>query len=302
MSSVQTGAGISSFLFTRFGPAGTAWLRLTWAAVLLWMFARPRMRGRDSREAASALLLGAVSGLLTLLYFEAVVRIPLGTATALEFLGPLGVAVAGLRRRVDILWPLAAAVGVMALTRPWSGAVNLAGVCFALGAALGWAGYIMLTKRVGSQFTGLGGLAVSMLAAAAVTAPFANLPGVLRHADPRSIALSLGAAILLPVLPYSAEMIALRSLSTAAFGTLMSLEPAIGTLVGFLLLSQRPSWPQALGVVLVTFAGVGAVRSEAHTAAQAAALAAAAPALTTADQEFDRVPRQAREAPENQRA
>src|SRR6202000_3424196 len=123
-------------------------------------------------------------------------------------------------------------------------------------------------KRVGSQFTGLGGLAVSMLAAAVVTAPFAKLSGVLHHADARSIALSLGAAVLLPVLPYSAEMIALRSLSTAAFGTLMSLEPAIGTLVGFLLLSQQPGWPQALGVVLVTFAGVGAVRSEAHCAAQ----------------------------------
>jgi inner membrane transporter RhtA len=289
MSSVQTGAGASSFLFGRFGAAGTAWLRLAWAAALLWSFARPRLRGRDPREVRSALLLGAVSGLLTLLYFEAVVRLPLGTATALEFLGPLGVAVAGLRRRVDILWPLAAAAGVIALTRPWSGAVNLAGVCFALGAAIGWAGYIALTKRVGSQFTGLGGLAVSMLAAACVTAPFANISGVVRHADARSLALSLGAAILLPVLPYSAEMIALRSLSTAAFGTLMSLEPAIGTLVGFLLLAQRPTWPQALGVVLVTLAGVGAVRSEARTASNATAVAASP--------ELDRLPRQTRDDP-----
>lgn len=291
MSSVQTGAGVSSFLFARFSPAGTAWLRLAWAAALLWAFARPRLRGRDPREVRAALLLGAVSGLLTLLYFEAIVRIPLGTATALEFLGPLGVAVAGLRRRVDILWPLAAAIGVVALTRPWSGAVNLAGVCFALGAATGWAGYIMLTKRVGSQFAGLGGLAVSMLAAACVTAPFANLPGVLRHADPRSIALSLGAAILLPVLPYSAEMIALRSLSTAAFGTLMSLEPAIGTLVGFLLLSQRPGWPQALGVVLVTLAGIGAVRSEARTASSLEP--GAAPAVAPSP-EVDLLPHQTR--------
>lgn len=293
MTSVQTGAGVSSYLFARFTPAGTAWLRLSWAAALLWLFARPRLRGRDPRDVRSALLLGAVSGLLTLLYFEAVVRIPLGTATALEFLGPLGVAVAGLRRRVDVLWPVAAAAGVLALTRPWSGAVNLTGVGFGFSAALGWAGYIALTKRVGSRFTGLDGLAVSMLAAASITAPFAHIDAVVRHADPKSIALSLGAALLLPLLPYSVEMVALRSLSTAAFGTLMSLEPAIGTLVGFLLLSQRPTWPQALGVVLVTVAGAGAVRSEAHGSA-----AGPAPTPPDADPAMDQAPDPDRLRPE----
>ncbi|NGO74504.1 EamA family transporter [Streptomyces sp. YC504] len=261
MISVQTGAGTSSWLFDRFGVPGTAWLRLTWAAAVLWLIARPRIRGRDRRELGTALLLGAVSGLLTLLYFEAVVRIPLGTATALEFLGPLAVAVAGLRRRVDALWPLAATVGVLALTRPWSGAVDLAGVGFALGAAVGWAGYILLTKRVGDQFTGLGGLAVSMAAASVVTLPFADVARVAGQMDLSSFALSGLAALLLPILPYAAEMVALRDLPTAVFGTLMSLEPAVGVVVGSVVLSQQPSWPQVLGVVLVTFAGIGTVLS-----------------------------------------
>ncbi|MFF4272123.1 DMT family transporter [Streptomyces sp. NPDC001536] len=266
MASVQTGAGTSSHLFDKFTPAGTAWLRLTWAAVVLWLLARPRLRGRDRREVGTALLLGAVSGLLTLLYFEAVVRIPLGTATALEFLGPLGVAVAGLRRRIDVLWPLTAAAGVLALTRPWSGEVDLAGVGFALGAAAGWAGYILLTKRVGAQFTGLGGLAVSMAAASAVTLPFAGVGHIVGHMDPQAFALSALAALLLPILPYAAEMVALRNLPTTVFGTLMSLEPAIGTVVGFVLLAEQPSWAQSTGIVLVTVAGMGAVRSEARQA------------------------------------
>jgi inner membrane transporter RhtA len=268
MASVQTGAGASSYLFGRFGPAGTAWLRLCWAAVALWLMARPRLRSRSPRDVAAAMLLGAISGLLTLLYFEAVVRIPLGTATALEFLGPLSVALVGVRRGLDVLWPLAAVGGVLALTRPWTGEVNLTGVCFALGAAAGWAGYIILTKRVGQRFTGLSGLAVSMAAAAVVTAPFADVPRVLQSVDLPSLALSAGAALLLPILPYAAEMVALRSLPTAVFGTLMSLEPAIGTLVGFLLLSEQPTWPQALGVALVTVAGIGAVWSEARMASE----------------------------------
>jgi inner membrane transporter RhtA len=208
------------------------------------------------------LLLGAISGLLTLLYFEAVARIPLGTATALEFLGPLSVALVGLRRGVHMLWPLAAAAGVLALTRPWSGDVDLGGVGFALGAAAGWAGYIVLTKRVGTRFTGLSGLAVSMAAAAVVTAPFADVPHVVAELDTRSLLVSAGAAMLLPILPYAAEMVALRSLPTAVFGTLMSLEPAIGTMVGFGLLGQQPSWAQVLGILLVTVAGIGAVRGE----------------------------------------
>jgi inner membrane transporter RhtA len=271
VTSVQTGAGLSTFLFRSFSPAGAVWLRLVWAAVILLPLARPRLRGRAPRETAAAASLGVVSGLLTLLYFQAVARLPLGTATALEFLNPLAVSVAGLRRRADLAWPIAAVAGVVALTHPWSGPVSLAGVAFGLGAAVGWASYILLTQRVGDAFPGLSGLAVSMTAAALVTAPFAHVATVLGLLDPRTLLLSFLAAMLLPILPYTCEMIALRHLNSASFGTLMSFEPAVGTAVGFVVLGQRPQPVQLLGIAAITVAGVGAVRRSARQPAAATA-------------------------------
>jgi inner membrane transporter RhtA len=270
MASVQTGAGASTWLFKQLTPAGAAWLRLLWAALILLAVARPSLRGRVRADILAVVCLGGVSGLLTLLYFEAVARLPLGTATALEFLGPLGVAVAGLRLRsrqwLNLAWPLLATAGVLALTRPWTGAVNLVGVAYALGAALGWAGYILLTQRVGDRFTGLSGLALSMTAAAVVIALLAPVRAVLSALDTRVLLISLGAALLLPILPYTCEMLALRRLNSSSFGTLMSLEPAIGTTVGLALLAQVPNGWQVAGVALVVTAGVGAIRADEHTA------------------------------------
>jgi inner membrane transporter RhtA len=269
MTSVQTGAGASTWLFEQLTPAGAAWLRLLWAAVILLPVARPSLRGRTRADIFAVVCLGGISGLLTLLYFEAVARIPLGTATALEFLGPLGVAVAGLRLRsgrwFNLVWPLLAAAGVIALTRPWTGAVNLVGVAYALGAAAGWAGYILLTQRVGYRFTGLSGLALSMTAAAGVVAPLAPVGAVLGALDTRVLLISLGAALLLPIVPYACEMLALRRLDSLSFGILMSLEPAIGTIVGLVLLAQVPNGWQVAGIAFVVIAGVGAIRADEHT-------------------------------------
>jgi inner membrane transporter RhtA len=268
MASVQIGAGVSTWLFDRLTPAGAAWLRLLWAAVVLLAVARPSLRGRSRADVLAVVYLGGVSGLLTLLYFEAVARIPLGTATALEFLGPLGVAVVGLRlgsgRWLNLAWPLLAVAGVLALTRPWTGAVDLVGVAYALGAAAGWAGYILLTQRVGHRFTGLSGLALSMTAATLVVTPLSPVGAVLGALDARVLLVSLGAALLLPILPYACEMLALRRLHSSSFGTLMSLEPAIGTIVGLVLLAQVPNGWQLAGVALVVIAGVGAIRADDH--------------------------------------
>jgi len=270
MACVQTGAGVSTWLFDRFSPVGTAWLRLCWAAVGLVIVARPRVRGRTRTEWLGAISLGTASGMLTALYFQAVARIPLGTATALEFLGPLSVAFMGLRRRWDAIWPLAAVGGVIILTRPWTGTVNMSGVAYALGAAAGWACYIVLTQRVGDRFTGFSGLAVSMVSAAVVTAPFADVPTVMSNLDGPALIVSAGAALLLPVVPYACEMVALRSLTTASFGTLMSLEPAIGTMVGLVLLAQQLTWSQLVGIALVTVAGIGAIHNGARSVSRVA--------------------------------
>jgi len=176
-----------------------------------------------------------------MLFMAAVARLPLGTASALEFLGPLTVAVARSRGGRLLLWPALAAIGVLLLTRPWQGGADLAGIACALGAAGCWACYILLTQAVGDELSGLQGLAVSLPVAAAVTTLVAG-PAVIPVLTPQLILAGLGLALLLPVVPFSLEMYALRRLSTASFGTLMSLEPAIALIAGVVLLTgARPA-------------------------------------------------------------
>lgn len=269
MLCVQLGLAVSVGLIDRLGTEGTAWLRLAWAGLLLAVLVRPRLRGFTRRGLLTCVLLGVVTAALTFLFMAAVARIPLGTASALEFLGPLGVAVARGRGRAR-LWAGVAAVGVLLLTEPWRGGVDPVGVGFALAAAVCWAGYIVLTQKVGDEATGLRGLAVSMpvagLTATAVVA-VTDAPAVLGALDPPLLLVGLGLAVLLPVVPFSLEMLALRRLTTAAFGTLMALEPAIALLVGLVALRQVPGWSAVLGIGFVVAAGIGAERTGARETA-----------------------------------
>ena len=167
MTCVQLGLAVSVGLIDRIGAEGAAWLRLVCAAVILLVLVRPRITAFSRSGLIAAIALGVVTAGLTLLFMAAVARLPLGTASALEFLGPLGVAVARARGKAR-LWPLPAAVGVVLLTEPWLGRIDLLGVGFALAAAACWAAYILLTQRVGDEVSGLRGLAVSMTVAAVV--------------------------------------------------------------------------------------------------------------------------------------
>jgi inner membrane transporter RhtA len=173
MTTIQLGAALSEPLFDRVGAAGTVALRLALAALMLWPFARPRLRGRSREDLGAAVALGACSGLLTLAFFEAIARIPLGVAVTIEFLGPLGVALAGSRHARDVGWVLLAGAGVVLLTLG-DGAgepLDATGVAFAAVAAVCWAGYILLTKRVGARWAGFEGLSVSLVVAALVALP-----------------------------------------------------------------------------------------------------------------------------------
>ena len=208
-----------------------------------------------------------------MLFMAAVARLPLGTASALEFLGPLGVAVARGRGGRRLLWPGLAAVGVLLLTHPWQGGASLAGVACALGAAACWACYILLTQAVGDEVAGLQGLAVSIPVAALVATAVAG-PGVIPALTPHLVLAGLGLALLLPVVPFSLEMYALRRLTTAAFGTLMCLEPALALIAGFALLGQVPRAWSLAGVAFVVAAGVGAERTGARSARAQPATAA----------------------------
>jgi inner membrane transporter RhtA len=258
MLCVQLGLAASVGLFDQVGPQGAAWLRLSWAGVLLLLLVRPRASAFTRSSLVACVLLGVVTAGLTMLFMAAVDRLPLGTASALEFLGPLSVAVVRGRGGSKV-WPVLAALGVLLLTEPWHGGVDPIGVAFALGAAACWAAYILLTQRVGDELSGVKGLAVSM-PVAGLTATVIAGPSVFGHLTWHVLLLGLGLAILLPVVPFMLEMLALRRLTTAAFGTLMCLEPAIALVVGFVALGQVPGLAPVIGLAFVVAAGMGAER------------------------------------------
>ena len=256
---VQLGASLSTNLFAALTPAGTAWLRLVVAAVLLLAWTRPAVHRIPRPVLFTTMALGAVTGMLMLLFVEAIARIPLGTAVAIEFLGPLTVAAVSSSRRAALLWPAFAAAGVLALTEPWVGHLDLLGLGFAAASAVSWGGYILLTRRVGEALPGLQGLAISLTTAAVVVAPFGAGAAIGGLTLPLATK-ALGLGILVPLLPYIAEMLALRRMRLAAFGTLMALEPGIATALGLLVLVQRPTVLQLVGIAMVVVAGIGAQR------------------------------------------
>lgn len=263
MCLVQTGIAASVGLFDRLGAEGTAWLRLCWAAVLLLVLARPWRTSWTRSDLLNCGALGVVTAGITMLFMAAVARIPLGTASALEFLGPLTVAIvrgnASSRR-----WAVVAGVGVVLLTEPWQGRLDLVGMALALGSGVCWGLYIVLTQRAGDAVTGLSALAISMPVAALIATILVG-PSTVGHLTWQLVVTGLGLALLLPVIPFSLELLALRRLTTAAFGTLMSLEPAIALIIGLLVLGQIPQPSAVLGILFVVTAGVGAERSGART-------------------------------------
>ena len=263
MLCVQLGLAASVGLIDQIGAEGAAWLRLFWAGVLLLVIVRPRLADFSRTALAYGAALGVVTAGVTMLFMAAVERLPLGTASALEFLGPLGVAVLrgqGGRK----IWPALAAVGVLLLTQPWSGGADPVGVAFALAAACCWAAYILLTQRVGDEVAGIGGLAISM-PVAALTATLVAGPSVIGRLTPELLLIGIGLAVLLPVVPFMLELLALRRLTTAAFGTLMSLEPAFALLIGLVVLDQVPDALAVAGIGFVVVAGIGAERGGART-------------------------------------
>src|SRR4051812_9260764 len=256
---VQLGLAVAVNLIDDLGVAGVTWLRLAWAALILIVVVRPRPSDFSASAFRATVLLGVVTSGTALFFMAAIARLPLGTASALEFLGPLGVAVWRGRGGVKI-WPVIAAVGVACLTQPWTGEADAVGVAFALAAGVCWGVYIVLTQHVGDEVAGLKSLAVSM-PVAALTATVVAGPSTFGRLTPELLLIGLGLAILLPVVPFTLEFLALRRLTAAAFGTLMSLEPAFALLIGLIVLGQRPDALAVLGIACVVVAGIGAERT-----------------------------------------
>lgn len=260
MLSVQLGAAISVGLFDEVGVGGTAWLRISLGALGFILLARPRYWRWSLRELRAPALLGLVSAGMTLAFLGAIDRIPLGTAVAIEFLGPLTVAALHSRSRRALVWPLLALVGVVLLTEPWEGTPDALGMAYAAVAALGWGLYVVITQHVGDRFAGVDGLAISLPVAAIVTA-FVGLPQAWGNITWQVLGVAVLAALLLPLIPWTLELYALRRLNAAAFGTLMAVEPAIALLIGAVVLHQAPAVVQIVGIACVVLAGVAAARS-----------------------------------------
>jgi inner membrane transporter RhtA len=260
MLSVQLGAAISVGLFDEVGVAGTAWLRITIGALGFVLIARPRYWKWTWRELRAPILLGFVSAGMTMSFLAAISLLPLGTAVAIEFLGPLTVAAIHSRNRRALAWPALALVGVLLLTEPWNGAPSLAGIAFAVASGIGWGLYIVITQHVGDRFAGVDGLAIS-LPVAAVVAAVVGLPQAWGNLTPHVLLVALVAAVLLPLIPWTFELYALRRLTKSAFGTLMALEPAIALVIGILVLHQVPAALQWAGIACVVLAGIAAERT-----------------------------------------
>jgi inner membrane transporter RhtA len=257
--SVQLGSALSVGLIESVGPAGTAWLRLSMGGLILLAIGRPPLRSIRRADVLPLLGLGVTTGVMTVGFLAAIEHIPLGTAVAIEFLGPLTVAAVRSHNRKALIWPALALLGVVLLTQPWQGDFNATGVAFAAMAAAGWGVYILLTQRIGDRFTGIGALAITV-PIAAVAAAAVGIPQAAGHLGLDILAAAAGLAILLPVLPFALEMLALRRMTPTAFGTLMALEPAVGVLLGALILHQQPSAIQVAGILLVVLAGAAAQR------------------------------------------
>lgn len=259
MLSIQLGSALSVDLIGTVGPAGTAWLRLTIGALIFLALARPRLASITRADAPTLVGLGVSTGLVTIAFLSAIERIPLGTAVAVEFLGPLTVAAVRSHNKRALACPALALIGVVLLTEPWEGNLDPIGLGYAVLAAFGWAGYIVLTQRIGDRFSGITGLAITV-PIAAITAAVIGIPQAHGHITHGVLAAAVGLALLLPVLPFALEMLALRQMTTTAFGTLMSLEPAIGVLLGLVVLHQQPGVIQLAGLLLVVLAGAAAQR------------------------------------------
>lgn len=266
ITSVQLGGALAVHLFGYVGPSGAVLLRMVTAALVLLATSPPRLRGRALRGLPVAVVFGLVLAGMTLSFYNAAHRIPLGIAVALEFVGPLTVAVAGSRRPVDLVWVALAVAGIIALTRGGGAPISGLGVFFALLAGSLWGCYILLSARVGRAFERGAGLTVALCVASLVTLPIGVAAAGSDLLEPRSLALGAVVGLLSSAIPFSFEMEALRRMPASLFGVLMSLEPAMAALTGFLVLGQQLSGRALLGIALVVAASVGASMRSRRTA------------------------------------
>ena len=255
--SVQFGGAFAATLVPRIGATGSVLLRLLFATLILYAVARPSWRGRSRSDWVTVGLFGLALAAMNTSFYASLAHLPIGVAVTIEFLGPLTLAAVLSRRPRDLVAVLAAGLGVALVSGAFDNAwdtFDKVGIAFAATAGAMWAAYIVLSQRTGRAFAGLDGLALALVVSTVLVAP-QGLMTVDRWSW-QDVALGLGIAVLSSVLPYSLELVALRHLAQRVFGVLLSLEPAVAALAGFVVLSQVLDPAQIAGMALVVTASV----------------------------------------------
>ena len=261
IASVQFGAAFAKTLFDELGAGGTVFVRTLVAAIVLVLVLRPRLAGHSGRDLGLALVFGLVLAAMNFCFYSSIERIPLGIAVTFEFVGPLGVAVFGSRRPLDLLWVVLAAAGILLLSDLGSGGgLDRLGVALALFAGVLWAAYILLSARMGRVFPGGAGLAIAMVVATVPLAPVGIAQGGSELLVPEVLLAGVAVGVLGSAIPYALELEALRTMPVGVFGVLMSLEPAVAALAGFVVLGEGLVTRELVAIALVVAASAGAAR------------------------------------------
>ncbi len=259
MASIQSGASLAKSMFPIIGAQGTTTLRLIFAAVIMVLLLRPWRATLTARSLLTVVIYGIALGGMNFLFYMALRSVPLGIAVALEFTGPLAVALYASRRPLDFVWIALAVVGLILLI-PMGDAkagIDLVGAGYALGAGACWALYILFGQKAGAD-NGIQTAALGVVIAALFIAPIGIVHAGTALLSPALLPVALGVAVLSTALPYSLEMVALTRLPARTFGTLMSIEPAFGALSGLLFLHEVLSFSQWLAIASIITASIGA--------------------------------------------
>jgi inner membrane transporter RhtA len=260
--SIQLGAAVAVDLFPVLGPVGTAFLRLAFSAVLLIAATRHSIAWSARRHAGALLLYGTILGVMNMSFYGAIARIPLGIAVAIEFVGPLALAAAASRRGRDFAWIGLAVLGIVLLTPEIGSTLDPLGVALAGAAGLCWAGFTVMSQRIGRALPGSSGLAIGMVVAALVVLPVELAAGGLRGLDLGPLVGVLAVAILSTAVPLSLEFEALKRMTARTYGILVTMEPAVAAMVGALLLGQAIGLQGLVAVACVTAAALGVTISD----------------------------------------
>lgn len=260
---MQGGSALAVLVIDSVGVVQALWLRTALAAIILAL-ARPRSV-RLPKRGDRMLLLALTASLLAmnLTFYEAISRAPVGIVVAVEFLGPLGVAVAGSRRFLDVVWVVLAGAGVFLLARP-EGTVTLLGLVFALLAAACWAAFLLLAKKAVTRIEPLRVTTLMLVGSSLVLTPAMLITGVKVAGHGRAILLGLAVAVLSSALPYFLELVAIKRVRASTYGVLLSIEPAIAAFWGFVVLSQRLALREVGAIVAIVVAAAGASWAQAH--------------------------------------